>query len=183
MRLFAAIGLPDGIRDNLDSLVEKLKPTARLSWSRASNLHITTKFIGEWSAGRLDELKRTLDSLRSRSPIPIAVCGLGFFPGPKRPRVFWAGVEAPPALAALAAETEAAAASLGVDRETRPFSPHLTLARNRDGGPLPRLVHAVDEIGRPEFGAFIADGFDLYQSELRSGGSVYTKLSEHKFSQ
>jgi RNA 2',3'-cyclic 3'-phosphodiesterase len=183
MRLFAAIDLPDQIHDNLDRLVEKLKPTARLTWSRPSNFHITTKFIGEWPAGRLDELKRALDSLRSRAPIPIAVRALGFFPDRRRPRVFWAGVEAPPDLAALAAGTDAAAAGLGVKPETRPYSPHLTLARNREGRPVQRLVQAVDELGVPEFGAFTAYEFCLYQSERRSTGSVYTKLSEHKFSQ
>ncbi len=183
MRLFAAIELPDEIRGNLERLVEKLKPTASLAWSRPANFHITTKFIGEWPAERLDELKRALDSLGRRAPIPIAVRGLAFYPNRRHPRVFSAAVEAPPDLATLAAETDAAAASLGVERETRRYSPHLTLARNRDGRPTSRLLHAVDEIGTPEFGAFTAAGFCLYQSELRSSGSVYTKLSEHKFSQ
>ena len=182
MRLFVAIDLPEEILGRLERLVEKLKPTARLAWSRVENFHITTKFIGEWPAERLDEMRRTLDALTARAPIPIAVRGLGFFPDRRQARIFWAGIEAPPELAALAEETDAAVGALGVEREKRKFSPHLTLARNRNAAPVGRLLEAIDHLGAPEFGSFTADRLYLYQSELRPGGSVYTRLSEHKFS-
>ena len=58
MRLFTAIALPGEIRDKLDSLVHDLRPTAKIKWSRAENLHVTTKFIGEWPAARLEQLNK-----------------------------------------------------------------------------------------------------------------------------
>ena len=66
-----------------------------------------------------------------RPAIPVRIHELGFFPNPHAPRVFWCGIEAP-GLAELAAETDRATATLGVPRETRAFSPHLTLARIKE---------------------------------------------------
>src|SRR5205814_4128750 len=94
MRLFTAIDLPQEIVDRLDELISDLRPRARINWSTASNLHITTKFIGHWPEDRLPQLNRALDGLGCRPPIAIRVAGLGFFPNERSPRVFWAGVEA-----------------------------------------------------------------------------------------
>ena len=112
----------------------------------------------------------------------VSVQGLGFFPDRRQARVFWAGIEAPPDLARLAGETDRATAELGVESEKRIYSPHLTLARNRHAAPVTHLLDAVDRMGAADFGAFTADRFFLYRSERGSGGSVYTKLSEHPFS-
>ena len=48
MRLFVALDLPDSILQTLEALLARLEPTARVHWSTAANLHITTKFIGEF---------------------------------------------------------------------------------------------------------------------------------------
>ena len=48
MRLFTAIDLPADVRDRLDKLIARLRPLARINWSPPENLHITTKFIGQW---------------------------------------------------------------------------------------------------------------------------------------
>lgn len=181
MRLFTAIDLPPPVRRNLEQLIERLRPTARIKWSTPENLHITTKFIGEWPRERLSELEAVLKELAPPAPFPVALRGLGFFPNPHSPRVFWAGVEAPASLAELARRTDAALAELGVPRETRPFSPHLTLARIKEPVPLAALQRALARLESLEFGEFEADRFSLYQSELRPAGSVYTKLTEFPF--
>ncbi len=181
MRLFTAIDLPSTVLDTLEGLLERLKPTARLKWSPRQNLHITTKFIGEWPETRRAELEAALRDLGRFEPIPIALRGLGFFPNSHAPRVFWVGVEAGPALAELARRTDAALARLGVPAETRPFSPHLTLARIKEPVPLGPLRQAIAKLESVEFGQFEADRFYLYLSELRPTGSVYTKLSEFLF--
>ncbi len=80
MRLFTAIDLPPEIRERLDQLIGKLRPLARIGWSPAANLHITTKFIGEWPEDRLAELRRALTGTESRTAIPVRIGGLGFFP-------------------------------------------------------------------------------------------------------
>ncbi len=181
MRLFCGLDLAPGVTSALADLVRKLRPAARIHWSPVENLHLTTKFIGEWSAERLDEMKQALAPLAVRDPIPIEIRGLGWFPNPHAPRVFWAGVKAPPALAELARETDAALRTLGVPAENRPFSPHLTLARIKSPVPLVGLRQRIAAIESTEFGAFTAGAFCLYLSELNPGGSVYTKLAEFCF--
>jgi 2'-5' RNA ligase len=178
MRLFTAIDLPREIVDRLDALISELRPLARIRWSPASNLHITVKFIGRWPDERVEELKSALAGLPGRAPVPIRISGLGYFPNLKSPRVFWAGVDASPDLARLAAETDVALEKLGVEPEKRRYSPHLTLARIAEPAQARRLPRDSDA---RDFGAFTADRFYLYLSEPHPSGSVYTKLSEFPF--
>jgi RNA 2',3'-cyclic 3'-phosphodiesterase len=178
MRLFTGIDLPIEVVTSLENLLVRLKPAASINWSPPENLHVTTKFIGEWPEDRLDEVKAALGVLPARPAIPIAIEKLGFFPNPHSPRVFWAGIHAGEALAQLARETENALAPLGIAKEQRAFSPHLTLARIKTPGKQPALLQAVAQLPSLEFGAFEADRFFLYRSKTAPSGSVYTKLAE-----
>ena len=183
MRLFAGIDLPAEVRENLAALLGRLRPCVRLNWSPAENLHITTKFIGEWPEDRLDALIAALRSLPTRQPIGIALRGLGWFPTAHAPKIFWVGVKANGGLAELARHTDETTARLGVPPERRPFSPHLTLARIREQVPLARLREAVAALPSEDFGEFTASRFHLFLSETAASGSIYTKLAEFPLAQ
>lgn len=178
MRLFTAIDLSGEVRANIESLQRKLQPTALIQWSPAANLHITTKFIGQLSQERLEELNNALNRIPATGLIDIAVRQLGWFPNSLSPRVFWVGVQASQALEELAKATDDTAAALGVPKEKRPYSPHLTLARIRTPQPLTALREAVANLDSQEFGRFTATRYHLYLSEQTSAGSIYTKLSD-----
>ncbi|MGA2270075.1 MAG: RNA 2',3'-cyclic phosphodiesterase [Bryobacteraceae bacterium] len=182
MRLFTGLDLPAGVVRNLEELLERLRPTARIHWSVPRNLHITTKFIGEWPTERLGEMKAALAALESRPPIAVHIRKVGFFPNPYSPRVFWCGIDAP-GLEALADHTDRATAALGIAREARAFSPHLTLARIKERVDLQPLREAVAGLPSLDFGQFQAASFFLYQSTLRPSGSVYTRLAEFPLAQ
>lgn len=176
MRLFTAIDIPTDLTEALRAFVSRLRPTAKISWSPLENLHITTKFIGEWPEPRLDEMKRALASVQATGPIEIAVKGLGWFPNERRPRVFWAGVDGGEALRTLARATEDAVAELGVPVEKRDYSPHLTLARIRETVALDRLHQALESFPSDcgfDFGSFRGTQFFLYLS----AGGRYTQLA------
>jgi 2'-5' RNA ligase len=177
MRLFAGIGLPYPVRRNIELLLQLLRPTADLQWSPPSNLHVTTKFIGEWPEEDLEILKEALAGIPAPGEITIDIQGLGWFPDAERPRVFWAGVRAGEPLFQLARATEEACARLGIQRENRPYSPHLTLARIRRPVDLAPLHKALASLASDHFGRFTATQFHLYESRLRPGGSIYTKLA------
>jgi 2'-5' RNA ligase len=181
MRLFIGLDLPDEVVRNLESFVARIKPAARIAWHPPANLHVTTKFIGEWPDAHLAELQAALIGLPERPEIDVTIAKVGFFPNQRAPRVFWCGIEAP-GLDALAADTDAATASAGVAREIRAYSPHLTLARIKDRLDLRPLHAAIAAFGPLDFGRFTARSFFLYRSQLRPGGSVYTKLAEFPFS-
>jgi RNA 2',3'-cyclic 3'-phosphodiesterase len=180
MRLFTGLDLPAEAVGSLEQLIGKLWPTAKIGWSKPANLHITTKFIGEWPEERLSGLQQALGAMPARPPIEVAICKVGFFPHARAPRSFWCGVEAP-GLAELAADTDRATAQLGIASEKRAYSPHLTLARIKEHTDLKRLHIAIAGLPTVDFGHFTAPGFFLYQSRLQAGGSVYTKLAEFPF--
>ena len=179
MRLFTGIALPADVSENLEWLIKRLKPTAKIKWSRVVNLHITTKFIGEWPESRLGELRDVLAALTARDSFPVGVRKLGWYPNERAPRVFWAGVEAPDDLLELAADTSRLVEQLGVKPERRDYSPHLTLARVKGPAALGALKQAVEELPSREFGQFEATSFHLYRSEPRSAGPRYTSLAEY----
>ena len=107
--------------------------------------------------------------------------GLGWYPNPRNPRVFWAAVEGGDALPALAHDIEARIEPLGIAKETRVFTAHLTLARIKEPVPLEALRSAAEKVESAEFGSFQADRFYLFRSQPGSAGSIYTKLSEFCF--
>jgi len=183
MRLFTAIDIPDEIRQALHSFVRRLRPLATLRWSAAENMHITTKFIGEWPETRFNEMRRALAAVcepPAMDSIAITIKGVGWFPDARRPRVFWAGVEGGESLHALASRTEQATGTLGIPVETRVFSPHLTLARIGTGAvllPVRAALQALPSGGGFDFGSFEASEFFVYLS----AGGKYTKLESYRF--
>src|SRR5580693_8820661 len=112
MRLFTGVDLPDDVREKLERLLMHLRSCAHLKWSPVYNLHVTLKFIGEWPEEKLPELEAALCKVAPREPIRAEVKGLGWFPNPHHPRVFWVGVHDGDALAGLAKEIDATLAPL-----------------------------------------------------------------------
>ncbi|HPT28674.1 MAG TPA: RNA 2',3'-cyclic phosphodiesterase, partial [Bryobacteraceae bacterium] len=154
MRLFIGLDVPWQIRRNLELVLQHLKPKAEIAWSQLGNLHVTTKFVGDWPDSRLDELKSALASIPLPGELKITIRGIGWFPNPHQPRVLFAGIQGPPELAALAASTESVCESFGIPAERRDFRPHLTLARVRTPKPLFELKRAIAEMPDDRFGEF-----------------------------
>ena len=190
MRLFVALDIDDSIRQRLARFLDGVHgfaPDAR--WVRPESLHVTLKFIGEKPGEMLEPIKSGLAKIQGET-VDLAFRGYGFFPAPKSARVFWIGMEAGAQLATLAANVDRALSVLGIPQEDRPYSPHLTLARGGGGSGAPgrqktdrpnrvfqRLQEKLELLPPPEFGAMTAREFFLYQSQLGSGGSRYTKLA------
>ncbi len=181
MRLFTAIDLPQEILLRLERLVAALRPEAFVKWSPLDNLHITTKFIGDWPEVRLAELMGALAEAAPRHPFEVEVRDLGWFPNERSPRVLWAGVHGGSPLRGLAQDIEERLVPLGVDREIREFSPHLTLARIKGPVPLRALRQKVEEMQPAPVGKFQASQFTLFRSDPGSNASIYRKLGEFKF--
>ncbi|HLH00395.1 MAG TPA: RNA 2',3'-cyclic phosphodiesterase [Bryobacteraceae bacterium] len=181
MRLFTGIDLSEQIRERLERLLMHLRPAAHLKWSPVYNLHLTLKFIGEWPEAKLPQLSDALRCIPPREPILADVKGVGWYPNPHHPRVFWVGVHAGEPLLSLIRDVESALSPLGIAKEDREFSAHLTLARIKEPVPLQPLRNAIAQLESLEFGSFTADRFYLYRSQPGSAGSIYTKLSEFPF--
>ena len=189
MRIFIGIDLDLEVRARIERFLEGVQgfaPEAR--WVRPESLHITLKFIGEQTAAQVEAIVTRLPRVEAGA-FEIRCAGYGFFPTAKAARVFWIGIQAGPALGALAATIDDAVAELGVAREDRPYSPHLTLARAGSGSGAPKwraadgpnktftvLEKRLGAMGELDFGTMSAREFILYQSQLSPAGSKYTRL-------
>ena len=168
MRLFVALEIPREIRSRIATLIDRLAPSIReIKWVNPDYLHLTLKFIGEQPEARLESITQALAGVPFPCPMEIRFSGLGSFP-----RVLWMGVQAPEALAQLARKIEETLVPLGVAPESRPYSPHLTLARLKRPQPMQELLQTPNQ----DFGSFQAEEFFLYQSELSSKGPEHTQL-------
>ena len=182
MRVFIAIELPDNIREALAELQRELRPVARSArWVAPDSIHVTLKFIGEVAESRIDEIDLAIVKVNWR-PFTVTVKNVGFFPGSRSPRIFWAGMEAP-MMARLAEALDAQLEQLGFQKEQRAFTPHITLARTRQSRLESSLVTAAAKYETHEFGNFTVDRFFLIQSTLRLGGALYTKLRKYSCDQ
>ena len=182
MRVFLAIDIPNEVRRAIDELIGKLQATCRgARWARVEGMHLTLKFIGEALPEKVERIKAELKAIRLAAPVELNFRNVGFFPTARSPRVFWAGVEATPNLAELANEIEQRLEPLGIQRESRPFRPHLTLARFRSLDGLAQLREALDSLAPFEFGSARTGEFHLYQSRLKPAGAEYTKLESFPF--
>lgn len=190
MRLFIALDIDDAIRSRLVRFIEGVNgftPDAR--WAKPESLHVTLKFIGEQPEAAVEQIKNALSTVASGTT-EIHFRGYGFFPTAKSARVFWIGIEAGPQLPALAAAIDDKLAPLGIPKEDRAFTPHLTLARGARRSASPRRVKIdapnqtferlqakLAALPTTEFGTMTPRAFFLYQSHLSPKGSTYTKLA------
>jgi len=142
MRLFVAVMPPTQALDELRSATEVMRSAhPRLRWSLPDQWHLTLAFLGEVG----DEARADLSARLSRAadrhpPMRLALHGAGRFGH----GVLWTRVAGDVAeLRGLAASVRAAARRAGIDIEDRPYRPHLTLARGRDGVDLRPIVDAL----------------------------------------
>lgn len=177
MRAFVAIDLPAEIHQELGRRQEDFRKRLsalggkdrEINWVRPEGVHLTLKFLGEISEGQLNQTAEQLNAIPPFEKFEVEVRGFGFFPNIKRPRVFWAGLAAPPILAQLAAKVDAVMSEVGFAPENRTFQPHLTLARFRNPLSLPDLGSAFGLPNEDFMGRFEVSEFYLFESKLRSG--------------
>jgi 2'-5' RNA ligase len=176
VRAFVAAELPKEARAVLSGLVESLRKEEGddVRWVDPASLHLTLKFCGEVSEDRVEELiERCAVRARGVEPFEVAIAGLGAFPNAREARVLWVGVvDGVSELARLARKLDSACARLGVERERRPYQPHLTLGRLRQ----PRRV-AVERLAGPERIAFRVDEVVFFQSRLSPRGAEHVPLA------
>ena len=181
IRAFLAIEPPDDILSAVIGLQEKLRRVikGKIAWTRAGSQHITLKFFGDVPTEDIDAIGRSVQNrLQAGWSVNLKIAGLGLFPDARKPRVLWCAAAGDVAkLAALQKQLDNDFAPLGFAPETRPFRPHLTLARIRE----PQTVRGLNEAleGQADFftGQFNVHELILFQSRLRPEGAVYTKLA------
>jgi 2'-5' RNA ligase len=179
-RLFAAIEIGAVAQSLVAEEQARLKETLRASsirWTKHDQLHMTLVFIGEVTDDRAVRIVETMRDAIAHPPFRFELGGIGAFPPRGAPRALWIGVKAgAEQMIRVQSLVTDRLEGIGVAREDRPFSPHLTLGRWRDSRPSdrPRTGAAPPQtVARVDVKAVT-----LFQSRVSSDGSTYTRLVE-----
>ena len=194
IRAFIAVELDDALRGQIARVQQQLStqldrevsPGVRVAWVKPASMHLTLKFLGDIDERRVGALRDAIAAATAgRRPLWIPLTRLGGFPRPQEPRALWIGAPmewtAGPdgkELAALVGVIEDCCAVEGVPRESRPFAPHLTLARIKAGERQAgrALASALEQ--PLALGPLAVGDFGLMRSRLTRDGAVHTRLWE-----
>ncbi len=178
LRAFIAVPVPTDVRRHLARLHESVPHEAgKITWVKADAIHLTCLFLGDIEPDRVTKIGAALRAAAGTFPAFETCLGeVGAFPGWRKPRVVWVGLEkGRPEATALKEQIEAALVPLGFPAEDRPFHPHITLGRVRTDGRPGTLDHAAARWIIP-FEHWMSREVILCQSELSPQGPVYTPL-------
>ncbi len=194
IRTFLAVMLDDALRDQVVRTQLDLKQRlsrgsitdVRIAWAQPSSIHLTIRFLGDTAEDLIEPLRQGVErAIVGHEVLRIPIQRLGAFPRAQQPRVLWVGpseqweqCEEAKRLVELHRAVEAGCRSLGFSPDDNPFSPHVTLARVKEGERhIGRFFAKSGMCDRPlVLGSITVGSIVLVQSELRSTGSVYTKL-------
>jgi 2'-5' RNA ligase len=176
MRLFVALSIPDGVAQSL-LLVQGGVPGAH--WQTREQLHLTLRFIGEVDGRDARDIDDALSAISAPS-FTLALKGVGEFGG-KKPHAIWTGVSDRTAVDHLNRKIETALQRIGLEAETRKFTPHVTLARLR-AAPVGRVMDWLADHAMYSSVQFRVNEFCLYSSTLTPNGSVYVPESVYPLS-
>lgn len=166
---FFAVALPDGIKKIMKAHCEVLKeelPFRR--WVFHEDLHITLAFLGAASPKRLARAIRNVEqAIGDFKAVHLQITRLGIFGKKESPRVLWADMESTEELQSLRTAVYNACEEAGFKLETRPFRPHITIARKWDGENsfLETLLDKWAEI-QPDPIRFEVEQIALYETHL-----------------
>lgn len=184
LRAFIAVDIPIPIQQTIQENIDRLRTlpgAACVRWVSPDNIHLTLKFLGDIPSTNVEGLTLSLRGVAdSINAFDLQVGGLASFPSSRRARVLFIGIQAPAELEALQHGVESACAQLGYAPEPRAFSPHLTIGRIKQESPAAeqqKIRRIIADFHIDSLGTARVDSVNLYQSDLRPQGAVYTKLS------
>lgn len=181
LRTFIAIPLPEPVIRLAGDVQDRLRDAGlRLKWVRPASIHLTLQFLGDVARGQVPEIESTLArAVAGQGSFCLRARHIGVFPGMRRPRVLWLGLDGQiDQLLKIQQRLGAQLNCIGFPPEKRPFKGHLTLGRVKsriDPRLLQTALSAVDAESQP----FTVETICLFQSDLKPTGAVYTRLAEY----
>ena len=175
VRAFVAVRVPGNIADTLENFLAEIRPLAPIRWVRREQFHITLKFLGELRPHVIAQVIEALEHIKYFHPFNITLDHIGAFPNLNSPRVLWlSGQRGSSELGRIAREVdETLCDETGLERDSRKFKPHLTLARLKEARLPEDLVRKLGDV--PSL-AWDCGELVLMKSLLTPKGPIYSQL-------
>ena len=182
MRTFIAVELPEDIRNAVGYYIDSLKGLIKnVKWISRNNLHLTIKFLGDVKESDLENINDCVSKTASIfNPFVMGLSHIGFFPSRRKPRVVWISADGgEDNLIDIFHDLENYLEHLGFDRDSRTFSPHLTIGRVKryEIATVPEILPEFDPV------TFDVNSIALIKSTLTPRGPIYEKLFEGEMKQ
>jgi 2'-5' RNA ligase len=184
-RLFIAIALPEAVKRAIEKAQDELRaalPSGSIRWTRREQFHLTMRFLGGVEVQQIDRLNEAMRrACAGAGDLQLRAARIGIFPGTRRPRVVWTGVDDHGGgLTALQRSIEAATAPFTDEPPQETFTGHITLARCRDINrtEASKLSTLVDRMADRSFGAWTAASVDVMRSVTAPTGARYTTVAQ-----
>jgi len=184
MRTFIAIELPIQLKEKLSQLQEGLKASnGDVKWVEPKNIHLTLKFLGELELEKIKKVEALLEEIaKTHTSYSTTLSEVGTFPRSGLPRVIWVGVsKGESETKKIAEDIEAKAAKIGINKEKRLFSSHITIGRVRSGKNSTKLLQELARLKsfpRDARMEFTVTKITLFKSTLTPQGPIYEIVKE-----
>jgi RNA 2',3'-cyclic 3'-phosphodiesterase len=178
IRIFFAIALDDGLRQQIGKYLVTLKKAAKthgIRWSKPENLHVTLQFLDNVKSQDLPVLLNRVRVNLSSPPFSFSFTSPRLYPSPYRPRVIVLDVAPQDTLANLSRLIGESIAALGYAIEDKPYRAHLTLGRVKQPHEVKLQFLTTEPL--PLFEQVSVTEVVLFRSEPEMGGSLYTPLA------
>ena len=187
IRAFIAIELPAKVKAELSRIQSSLKQSAACpaKWVAPESIHLTLCFLGEISSDQVEAVKSVMaQTSQEFRGFKLELAQPGVFPNPGQTQTAWVGLQGQlDILSALHNRLEDKLRTTGYKPESRPFKPHLTIARVRDEAAPAARCDLADAVGRLELAGHLAvdvSEMSLMKSQLSRSGAIYTCLYSAK---
>jgi RNA 2',3'-cyclic 3'-phosphodiesterase len=178
MRAFLAIEISDDIKKYLKAVIKSMAPYVEtVKWVNEAGQHITLKFFGEIEEKKAWQIKESILFIENKHPsFVVTIKSIDAFPDKRRARVIVITLEnGVDNIKNIYNDIEESVVALGVEKEKRSFTPHITLGRIKIPSPLPdKAIKDIERI------SFVAGSVVLFKSTLRPEGPLYNPVWELK---
>ena len=189
-RVFIAINLDKEIKSYLSNIQEELlnnnRAKLKMKTVERGNLHISIKFLGDLNRLEIEKISLALQKLSSKyQPFRINLSKrIGIFPGTKKPRVIWIGIE-------KGNSSEVEKIYHDIERELqeeafyhndKKFTTHITLGRIKYVKYPNNLIDFMQKIIFKDISQMV-HSVELMESNLTTKGPIYGVISKFPFLQ
>jgi 2'-5' RNA ligase len=168
-RLFIAVDLPADVKGAL----EEIAPIGArgVRGTKSEHMHVTVHFLGDRDC---EQIEVALAGVKSE-PFELPLRGVGQFKTRDGGAILWAGIDVPDSLRSMHERVGTALAAIGFHAETRPYTPHVTLARCRAGYDKRAVQEFLKRNAEFQAPPFAVREFALYSSIIGKDGPAYTR--------